>query len=573
MEANRSQTLLGIVCMSSSLAIRTLTYVFLRWIPGHPFPPIILTLVAVYTFTFAFVQPIRTSQLVNKQRATSQSRSAQDTLSFFKSFVTGLPYFEGTFRNLFISSINVILLALVADVVYRGPLFYPSHEVSFCRVGYVSANIAQILIRDPNSSKDSIDIDWEKAHNERDGPRLGRVRLSHTLNTSELTDANDFTASFELEVLLPDTNYRYKLSNGCTGTFKTAPLPGVVTTSQSDVFTFLTTSCIKPRFPYHPFDHPLRISGLEHLANLIPQLKARFMLFLGDFVYIDVPRRFGSDAETYRREYRQVFASPSWPAVSKDLPWISVYDDHEIANDWDRNTTGVYSAAMNPWNIYHASVNPPAVRPGTTYYSFTQGPASFFLLDTRRYRSPEFEYSNESPAKTMLGQLQLQDLKAWLREEEPEGVKWKIVISSIPFTKNWKINAVDTWAGYLFERQLLLEAMWDAGSDGYGVVVLSGDRHEFAATRFPPPRGGRWPRGVAVHEFSTSPLSMFYLPVRTYWQSKGDEEDEKIAYLPDGNSKFSVVDVSRLREGEKGKLKLRLFVDGAEAWNYTVTSP
>lgn len=43
------------------------------------------------------------------------------------------------------------------------------------------------------------------------------------------------------------------------------------------------------------------------------------MLFLGDFIYIDVPKRFGVTVEDYRREYRQVYSSPDWPAVGQNL--------------------------------------------------------------------------------------------------------------------------------------------------------------------------------------------------------------------------------------------------------------
>jgi alkaline phosphatase D len=127
----------------------------------------------------------------------------------------------------------------------------------------------------------------------------------------------------------------------------------------------------------------------------------------------------------------------------------------------------------------------------------------------------------------MLGEKQLDALVTWLRAPTPRGVRWKIVVSSIPFTKNWRVNSLDTWSGYLTERQTILEAMWDVGlKGGVGVVVLSGDRHEFAATAFPPPQGGRWPLSAVVHEYSTSPLSQFYLPIRTYTQL--DDEDVMI---------------------------------------------
>lgn len=117
--------------------------------------------------------------------------------------------------------------------------------------------------------------------------------------------------------------------------------------------------------------------------------------------------------------------------------------------------------------------------------------------------------------------------------------------------------------------------MWDvsgAEAGGTGVVVLSGDRHEFAATRFVPPAGGRWGAGAAVVEFSTSPLGMFYLPVRTYVEVEGEGE-ECVRYVPDGNSKFGAVEVENLRGGEQSLLRFRLFVDGEEVWGHSILSP
>jgi alkaline phosphatase D len=146
------------------------------------------------------------------------------------------------------------------------------------------------------------------------------------------------------------------------------------------------------------------------------------------------------------------------------------------------------------------------------------------MLDTRTYRNSSSSLSNNDTSKSMLGATQLADLLAFLEKPEPKGVKWKIVASSVPFTKNWGVNGDDTWKGYLHERRIILEAMWDVGlRGGVGVVVLSGDRHEFAATAFPPPKDGKWPISATVNEFSTSPLNQFYLPVRTYKQT--DEED------------------------------------------------
>lgn len=199
--------------------------------------------------------------------------------------------------------------------------------------------------------------------------------------------------------------------------------------------------------------------------------------------------------------------------------------------DWDANTTGIYKNAVDPWHIYQAQINPPAAiaagtkserRPGATWFEFVQGPVSFFMLDTRSYRS-----SNKTPfedtEKTMLGADQLADFLAWLKRPEPQGVRWKFVASSIPFTKNWPVNVKDTWGGFLVERKKVLEAMWGVSARGVGVVVLSGDRHEFAATKFPPPPESDWPEEATVYEFSTSPLNQFASPIPSYKQV--DNED------------------------------------------------
>lgn len=177
------------------------------------------------------------------------------------------------------------------------------------------------------------------------------------------------------------------------------------------------------------------------------------------------------------------------------------------------------------------------IRQGATWFEFDSGPAMFFMMDTRKHRDSNYDLPKNSTEKSMLGEDQLSDLLAFLQRPLPAGVRWKVVASSIPFTQNWGgPSEKDTWAGFLDERQKILEAMWDAGANGAGVVVLSGDRHEFAATAFPPPAGGKWPISATVNEYSTSPLSQFYLPIPTY-KEKGD--DIMVKYIPHGNSSES----------------------------------
>ena len=442
---------------------------------------------------------------------------------------------------------------------------YPSQDVSFARLGYVSESSANILIREPDNGQLPLFFSYRgvpdalNPHVDNSWKSAGKIYW--------LSNDTDYTYTFHLSGLQANSRYQYAVSNSLNGYFTTAPTAGS-TAPGTDKMTFLTSSCIKPRFPYSPFAHPLSMAGFQHVAKWLPALKASFMLFLGDFIYIDVPRRFGSEPETYRREYRQVYASPDWPSVSQ-LSWLHVLDDHEIANDWDGNTTAPYPAAADPWELYHTSINPLPVSEGASYFEFTQGPAAFFLMDTRRYRTPSKISAANSTTKSMLGSEQLSSLLSFLSRREPEGVKWKFVVSSIPFTRNWRFGSTDTWANYLHERQIILEAMWSV-SPGTGVIILSGDRHEFAATAFAPPAESKWPISATVHEFSTSPLSMFYLPVRTYEEKEGEGE-VCIKYVPDGNSKFGAVEVLSSK-GDQGAVRFRLFVDGEEVWDYVLTT-
>lgn len=374
------------------------------------------------------------------------------------------------------------------------------------------------------------------------------------------------------------------------------------------------------------------------------------MLFLGDFIYVDVPRRHGSSVEDYRREYRQVYASPDWPSVSHvdessagpsyDLPWLHVYDDHEIANDWSGNTSGVFPAAFDPYLHYHLSPGPPLVDSSSilpsaanpqltpealahsstpTWSTFNHGPASFFLVDTRRYRTPANASNPWSRKPTLIGTDQLSALIQWLKTPAAPGVSWKVLVSSVPFTANWRVNALDTWSGYRYERREILEVMWRVQAyEGTGIVILSGDRHEFAATAFPPPKNfagmERIDVGKAtVHEFSNSPLSMFYLPFRTYQEDTEIsrkrswtrhlswfpsllptsqtiprdsstrafmgipdrdwlEHDVSLAYIPEGNSKFGIVDIEEPTGSGQSVLKYRAVIDGEEVWSHVLLS-
>ncbi|TGZ76404.1 Metallo-dependent phosphatase [Ascodesmis nigricans] len=593
-------------CAISTIIIRLTSYLFFRWIPGHHFPPLVFTAFFIYVTVFGILKLSKTPESevqattstvtvvteesdedVGDKQASVKQIEAIETVVYerqpphpLRTLLLGIP----SARNWKITWLSFLINALLTlgtwDLTFRSHYFYPSHDVSFARVGYVGPSSAKVLVREPREELWPVSV-WY-APNE---PISKTTSLAASIET--LSDETDYTATVTLPRLSPETEYRWFTSSNHTGTFTTAPSPNHA--PKNGEFTFLHTSCIKPRFPYNPLHHPLSIRGFQLLSAKLDDLKASFMLFLGDWIYIDVPRRYGKSTENYREHYRQMYASPDWGSVGDHLPWLHVLDDHEIANDWDKGTSGVYQSAINPFNLYHHALNPPSAVRNETYYTFDWGSAaSFFMLDTRTFRSPAKH--PDGPTKTMLGIEQRAALLNWLAAKNTD---WKFIISSVPFTKNWHYaSANDTWAAYLWERQLILDVAWKHP----GVVVLSGDRHEFAATKFPPrpvaapaaeqknvklgqlhkeryarmSGSGNGEELYDVWEFSCSPLNMFYLPIRTYKQT--DEEDVAVKYVPDGNVKWGSVTVETGVK-EQAVLKYRLWVDGEERWSVVVTQP
>ncbi|KAL2152439.1 hypothetical protein VTH82DRAFT_5623 [Thermothelomyces myriococcoides] len=542
---------------AASIGLRAISYVFLRWSLLPELPAIV----------------------VAEDVSVTETISVEDRpLSPWKTLLTGAPNPRSLALSLATLLLNGLCVGLVADRLFR-ERSYAVDDLSFVRVGYVSETEAKLLIREPDQSKMPVTVE---VHIKNPQPPFDNPLWQNAGGVRWTTEETDYTAVLSIPLRhSKGRTFEWRTSNNHSGEFTAPPPVGQAEESNYGPFTFLSTSCIIPRFPYNPLDHPLSIPGLRYLAKVLPSLNAQFMLFLGDFIYADVPHYWDKSVGYYRQKYRQVYASPDWPAVGQNLSWIHTLDDHEIFNDWSANLTGAYTSAIDPFHHYHAAANPPRSRkasalaaraPDATYFEFTQGPASFFLLDTRSFRSSNTLLPAGASNKTMLGPDQLADLLAWLRRPEPRGVKWKIVASSVPFTKNWPVNTRDTWGGFLAERAVVLEAMWDAASRGYGVVVLSGDRHEFAATKFPPPEGDpRWPETATVWEFSASPLNQFYSPLPTYRQV--DREDVMVKYIHKGNSKFGAITIENMEGSDQSSLKYRLFIDGEEVWDTVVLSP
>lgn len=113
-------------------------------------------------------------------------------------------------------------------------------------------------------------------------------------------------------------------------------------------------------------------------------------------------------------------------------------------------------------------------------------------------------------------------------------------MTSVPFTSLWQHDAqTDSWAGYPEEKAALLKAFHSVPN----VILLSGDRHEFAAIEY----NGPYEWSHRVLEFSTSPLSMFYVPFIRTLKMESSDFVQKIRVSevegPDGLTSITDVDL------------------------------
>ena len=103
-------------------------------------------------------------------------------------------------------------------------------------------------------------------------------------------------------------------------------------------------------------------------------------MLLGDSVYSDLP------PVPLDKGYRSVWSdNDGFTSMSSTTPTFTMYDDHEIYNDWSSNGTAAddkaLAHAMSYWVPYVGSKNPN--RPdGQQYYDFQVGDAAFFVMDT-----------------------------------------------------------------------------------------------------------------------------------------------------------------------------------------------
>ncbi|KAJ1857248.1 hypothetical protein LPJ76_001919 [Coemansia sp. RSA 638] len=472
--------------------------------------------------------------------------------------------------------VKLALFAMVVDFVYR-PIITPAKDLFVFRPGYVSHDSARLHIR--YSDGGNLELRYKELvpkasllyqNTGSDDTSIDFANNSPWESAGEFgppTEDTDYTTTTALLNLQPATRYLVELhsreSTLHTQTvllgsveFRTSPLP-----HQPSRLRFGTGSCIKPNFPYRPSWTP-DIYGFASMLDHSDSLD--LIMFMGDFIYADVPLYFGPATEDYRRLYRQVYAAQSSRRLLRKVPMLHVYDDHEIKNNWHDQDQPPMGSAMAAYNEYNGLPNPPPAVSGASYYNFTYGNIAFYAWDTRRYRT-QWETPNDSgdaaasDEHTMLGQEQKQHFIQWLRDVNHTAAV-KFVISSVPVTTGWSNfdSSQDTWRGYPTERAEILNLTQHIPN----LFFLSGDRHEMAAVELP----------SGNIEFSTSPVSQFTFPfVGKFKKDIGGEHT--IYYRRPGHVKYGILDVDTESDPDTPRITYSLYTTDVHhgkrpAWVY-----
>ena len=299
----------------------------------------------------------------------------------------------------------------------------------------------------------------------------------------------------ELTGLRPGAEYFYRFRTGGhvspAGRTRTAPAPGSLAP-----LTMCFASCSNYEQGW--------FTAYRRLAEEQPDL----VVHLGDYQYEYAAGQTAatcavtSGGETvtlanYRQRYAQYKTDPDLQAAHAAAPWLVVFDDHEVANNW----AGEVPAEPEPGFLDRRAAalrayyeNMPLRRsamptgPDMQLYRRVRwgGLATFHMLDTRQYRDrPGLRRRVRSdcaerfdPARTLTGAEQ----ERWLLDGFARSrARWDVLGQQVFFSQvdltpgpGRGVNP-DAWDGYTANRDRIVAGLVD--SPVRNAVVLTGDVH------------------------------------------------------------------------------------------------
>lgn len=353
----------------------------------------------------------------------------------------------------------------------------------------------------PSAGAGPVDLSWVVAADD------GLTDVAATGSVT-VTSAQDHTAHVSVEDLDPDRHWYYRFSAGSEhspiGQARTAPAPGAP--AQRLRLAFMSCQMFSEGY----------FTAYRHVLDEDVDL----MLHLGDYIYeygsdsseygyhrlrtdpVDQPR----SVEGYRAKYQLYRTDADLRAAHQQIPMVSMWDDHEVYDDYDRHGDPARRAAAYQAWFEHMPHLPDPADPTRIYRSLSWGDlADLVLIDLAQYRDTEAPapFLSTDPkgavahaqGRTLLGDAQ----REWVRSTMADSTStWRILGNpqmlqplrlvdldteltrfldpDLPTNAGLYLNGTQ-WDGYQTERRQLLESLADAGV--VDNIVLTGDIHSW----------------------------------------------------------------------------------------------
>jgi len=359
---------------------------------------------------------------------------------------------------------RLFLQGMGALAVARGPLAHGASTRAVTVAAFEAGpTSALIWVRGPGQMRTRIDFGADASLTQaRPGPAVALERGS------------DYITTTRLDGLAPGQTWYYRAVDpatnapvSATGRFKTAP-------AGPQPFTFAFSGDMHE--DYKPF----------RLFDVIGAQDPDFFLMLGDTVYADQPRKqFSPSVSHYRRKHATIRQDEPLQRFLAQHATYAIWDDHEIED-------GAHGGHPNIGEALQVFKEYWPVEPVTSdalYRRFAWAGIDFFMLDTRRFRSPQT--AADGPDKTMLGAAQ----KQWLFESlKASAAPFRFIITSGPFHG----GGPDSWGGYRTERDEIVRFIREQKLRG--IVFLTADYHLARDWTNP---------GTRLREYMVGPIAQF----------------------------------------------------------------
>ncbi|HKR48462.1 MAG TPA: alkaline phosphatase D family protein [Pseudonocardiaceae bacterium] len=337
-----------------------------------------------------------------------------------------------------------------------------------------------------------VDVEWELATDE------GFRQVEQRGRSVAVPEAGH-SVHIELTGLRPGGEYFYRFRAAGhlspVGRTRTAPAP----TTTGSALTMCFASCSQ-------YEHGW-FTAYRRLAAEHPDV----ILHLGDYQYEyatddyslpggNVRHHVGPETETlanYRQRYAQYKTDPDLQAAHAVAPWLVLWDDHELDNNWadevpENSQTGFRTRRAAAFQAYYE--NMPLRRSSMPrgidmqLYRRVQwgGLVTFHLLDTRQYRddqpcSDQFMSDcpqRPDPTRSITGAEQ----ESWLLDGfRRSQARWNVLGQQVFFSQldltpgPGRGFNVDAWDGYVGSRDRIVAGL--RNSPVRNAVVLTGDVH------------------------------------------------------------------------------------------------